>query len=1361
VKPIERVADAAMAHSKVVILVMLLVSAAVGAGAAQVEQDSSLDQFESDTDEAKAQTFIGENFDPNPNGTTVQIIVRNESGNVLTKSSYLQSLEYQQRLQDDGEINATLADENPTVGVANVVARTAIVQNRSAQLRARGAELERRNRSLQEDGQELQRRSDVLNDTAENVTVGLVKLQELQKQYDQLNESHDAGRMSDERYAQASAAIEREMAQTRANVTVELDALEEEDFDASLDRGDEFNASGDRIVGLQSEYHQLNESLEEGRISQAEYDERAARIRENITAIRQNAARRILAQDYTQLAEEGEDLENRSDQLQADAEAFQADLEAFRENPPNPTIEEQIEYVESMSQEDVRNVTTTVLSGEGGPGSDRALQLMPKSYEPGSDTASARMLFITQEQRTGVGGNSPQAFSEEIVDAQLQMRTLTEDASNSEEYVVFGFGVINEEIDQSMSDSMIIVGPLALLFVLVTLLIAYRDLLDIVLGVFGIGLVLLWTWGFMGWTGIKFNQIMIAVPVLLIGLSIDYAIHIFMRHREARTDANGADTPRGSMKLALAGVGIALLWVTATTVIGFMSNLISPLGPIQDFGVASSAGITATLLIFGLLIPALKVEIDGFLESRFGLDRTKRAFGTGGGRLGNLLSVGYDGARRAPVAVILVALLLTGAGAVGATQVDTQFEQSDFLAEEPPDVLYDLPEPFKPGEYSAKKNLDYVYDNFQSPDQQADILINSTDGNEGSVATADTLQRLDAAEEDLQSQDRYDDSVFIGATDEANVQSPLTVMQRVAQQNASFNESFRQADDDGDGVPDENVTALYDELFAVAPDQATQVIYRDGDGEYTAVRMRIAVKGTATSATVTEDMRHLAGERFDDGSAGLTAVATGDPIINEIVQNQLLDTVIESLLVTLVAVFAFLMIVYRITEGSATLGAVTLLPVALSVAWILGTMFLLGIPFNAVTGTITSLTIGLGVAYSIHLSERFNLEMDRQDEAVWPAMYRSVTGTGGALMGSAATTAGGFGVLAFALLPALQQFGIITGITIVYAFLASVFVLPSLLAIWTRYVGPDEADFDADPTFDDPDDDLPDYEDDTGHESVGASDVGVPSSEDDDPLAARSDEDTPVPTPVSDDAEQTEATGDETEPATEEPSALTGGTVDDEETDLAGVATPDERSPPAVDAERSVAPGDPEPGEELTVSVVVRDVSGRVVLTENVPGSGGSITSFDPEPLVKTRDGRTVYVVWDLPAETDLGVTYTTAVPDDAPGGESLSFQGTVETPDGETPIDGDGVSVVTPFLADLRESGTVTDADLETAGRLARDGDLTGEAFGSIYRRWLGATPAPTTETDAAAVGDGGTDEAADGIDDTVFDDADDGGTR
>ena len=730
--------------------------------------------------------------------------------------------------------------------------------------------------------------------------------------------------------------------------------------------------------------------------------------------------------------------------LQDQFETLQAEFEALQSGPA-PSLGTQIDKLESMNQSDIDRTISQVL---GGDGPDGVLGLMPSTYDPGTTEASSTMIVVTQQSASSSAAQG--SASDTIIDSQLAMRALGDDASNGLNYTVFGAGVISHEISMSQSDSLAIVGPLALLFVLVALIVAYRDPVDIVLGVLGIGAVLMWTFGFMGWTDIDFNQIFVAVPVLLIGLSIDYAIHVFMRHREERLELSGSATdggqpdesgPRGSMRVALAGVGIALLWVTATTVIGFLSNLTSPVPPIQDFGVVSSAGILAALLIFGVLIPALKIEADELLES-YGFDRKKRAFGTGGGRFSRVLEVGSSAARRGPYVVILLVVLVSIVGAYGGTQVSTAFEQEDFLADDPPEWMKDLPEPFEPGEYTAKSTLSFVNDRFIRQDSNAEVLI------EGDITQSGTLTRL-ADARTAATEKRVTQTLPNG---EAAIDGPLSVMRETARNNESFNATFSAADTDADGVPEQNVTAVYDALFATAPDQASRYIYR-ADGDYRALRMTVAITGGSGGDAVTNQMRDIAAGLSGEG---LQTTATGTAVLNKIVQDQLLETVIESLIISIVAVFLFLMATYRVSDGSASLGAVTLLPVAFSVTWILGTMFLLDIPFNVVTGMITSLTIGLGVAYSIHLSERYTQELERSD-SVWEAMNTAVTGTGGALLGSAATTVGGFGVLVFAILPPLQQFGIITGLTIVYAFLGSVFVLPSLLVVWTRYVGPDWA----------------------------------------------------------------------------------------------------------------------------------------------------------------------------------------------------------------------------------------------------------------------------------------------------------------
>ncbi|WP_435358698.1 MMPL family transporter [Haloarchaeobius sp. DFWS5] len=1257
---LDRITDGITEHSKVIIVVMLILTAALGAGATQVSSDSGLSQFESDSPEAAAQDYIGENFTTGNDTQFVQVIVRSEdeNGNVLTKQSLIHSIEYQQSVRANSTLNDTLIEENAIFGVSNIVALTAMQQETAAELQQTGAELQQRQQQLEQDQQalqqqqaELENRSADLNQTVELLRGGLTDLRE--------NPNRSVRAEFDEVAGQAPVSLEGKF--------------------------DTFNQAASQLRNAENE-DQVEQAYQLGTqgVLQSEFQ--------------------ALQQQGEELKQQGQELQERGEQLQADSEAFQQQRASLQSSGA-PTLAEQKEQLQSMNASEVEDVLTVVLSdsdGENGgsPFAGQALQLMPTSYETGSTTADARMMVVQQKVETSSDMQSPESVSDGSIEAQLEMQDLAQEASSDgDEYIVFGFGVISQEINQSMEDSLAIVGPLALLFVLVTLLVAYRDLLDIVLGLVGIGAALAWTFGAMGYLDISFNQIMIAVPVLLIGLSIDYAIHIFMRHREERLDDNTPSDVRGSMQYALAGVGIALVWVTATTVIGFMSNLTSPLSAIADFGIVSSWGIVAALVIFGAFIPALKVEADEILEG-FGFDRKKRAFGTGGGYFSQVLKVGSTLAKKAPIAVIVIALLLSAGGAYGATQVSTSFAQEDFIADEPPAWMYDLPEQLRPGEYSAKQNLDYVNDNFQREDSQAQILLRSD------ATDPETLHAIAAAKQNID--DGEYDTPFAGATGEVNVRSVLTVMERTAATNESFNQSFTAADTDGDGVPEENVTQLYDSLFEVDEQAAADIVYRTDDGEYVATRLVVPIKGDASTSDVTTQMRQIESNIQDDASLDDEAViATGSPIINEIVQQDLLNTVIQSLIITLIAVFLFLMIAYRITEGSATLGIVTLLPVALSVAWILGTMYLIEMPFNVLTGMITSLTVGLGVAYSIHVSERFNLELERR-ETKWEAMDRTITGTGGALLGSAATTVGGFGVLSFAIFPALQQFGIITALTIIYAFLASVLVLPSLLVVWHRYAGPETTDVDDDST-------APPATTTTDSQPATTSDASVPATTDAETTApATTGAETTAPATTGDDWT---SLGDSGAASASSPTATAAA--------AGGSATAAE---PPIRMTRTVSDETPDRGDEFTVTLSATDVSGRVVLTERVPGTGGEVSELTPSPTSYSMVGRTLYVLWDLEDETDLTLTYFAGVPTDASAGEKLSLDGKVRTRDGEGIVDGPSdLTVTTPFLAEAL-SGPLTKSTLDRASEKAQAGELTEDELDYLYERWLGE--AESTET-------------------------------
>jgi len=184
--------------------------------------------------------------------------------------------------------------------------------------------------------------------------------------------------------------------------------------------------------------------------------------------------------------------------------------------------------------------------------------------------------------------------------------------------------------------------------------------------------------------------------------------------------------------------------------------------------------------------------------------------------------------------------------------------------------------------------------------------------------------------------------------------------------------------------------------------------------------------------------------------AGSTVVATSQAILGKKVISALQRSQIWSLVITLLAATLILMLAFYFEVRRPFLGVITMIPVALVVLWVFGTMAARGISFNVVTAMIANLAIGIGVPYTIHITLRYledRQRFDSRDDAV----RETVRHTGGALAGSALTTAAGFGVLMTSSLKPFQQFGEVTFWAILFALLSSILVLPSLLVLWDKW----------------------------------------------------------------------------------------------------------------------------------------------------------------------------------------------------------------------------------------------------------------------------------------------------------------------
>jgi uncharacterized protein len=240
---------------------------------------------------------------------------------------------------------------------------------------------------------------------------------------------------------------------------------------------------------------------------------------------------------------------------------------------------------------------------------------------------------------------------------------------------------------------------------------------------------------------------------------------------------------------------------------------------------------------------------------------------------------------------------------------------------------------------------------------------------------------------------------------------------------------------------DLTVAADVDEVSA-----ASDVLARGDGGWLGRVELRTSA-GQGGAAQLEADLQAAFAPVAD---AGVIATPTSAQIVQARIGEDIEDSQIVSLLIALGAAMALLVLHYTVSARRPLIGVITVLPVGLVLALTFGTMALTGIPLNPVTATLAALSIGIGVPFTIHVTSRF-LEERQVPYDGQTAMRRTMASTGGALVGSALTTAIGFGVLVTSTLVPFEQLGYVIVYAIAYSVVAAILVLPSMLALWDRW----------------------------------------------------------------------------------------------------------------------------------------------------------------------------------------------------------------------------------------------------------------------------------------------------------------------
>ena len=587
--------------------------------------------------------------------------------------------------------------------------------------------------------------------------------------------------------------------------------------------------------------------------------------------------------------------------------------------------------------------------------------------------------------------------------------------------------VVEDEYTEATESGMLPLVGLALLLIVGLLLLVMRTLSDTLLTLTGLVLALIWTVGAAGWLGPKAlgvigppNSLTTMVPIIVISLTVDYAIQAVSHYRERRAD--GEPVAR-AIRNGLRDVTVPLTLAAVTTIASLLASRFSPIAVIGDFGTVAGLGVGMSLIVMLTLIPAGRTIIDRRRESRGTLASPRPIANALPGI--KLVAEGLGKwVTRRPLPFLVAVIAVTIGLGFAATGLKFEFSIRDILPRGG-NVLEDM----NTLHAAVGGSTEIASILVKAEATEARTLLNLHDL---TTAFEDELRRPQAAAGPIQTSYYSHMRDWIDDTGEPgdNYDPELAALFQEATAGVELDPELMQES--------------LDKLVAREPGLARFLINDPHGIDTMLLQFPIYLDDRERTRMIQEETEAL---WFGDDSV---ITATSGSIISIAVTDQITARQTEAISTTIAVALGILTIFFWMALRQPVLGLLAVGPIVLVLIWVLGTMALLDIPYSLVTSIITALSIGIGVDYTIHVIHRYREEFSRRRNPEKAAIQTLVT-TGSALLGSALTTAFGIGVLATSPLLASRQFAITATITIVYSLMVSILVVLPAMVVWGAY----------------------------------------------------------------------------------------------------------------------------------------------------------------------------------------------------------------------------------------------------------------------------------------------------------------------
>ena len=527
--------------------------------------------------------------------------------------------------------------------------------------------------------------------------------------------------------------------------------------------------------------------------------------------------------------------------------------------------------------------------------------------------------------------------------------------------------------------------PLILFLIFISLFLTFRSLRGVVLPILSVSITTIWTLGIMSILKVSLTAISDIIPVILIAIGSAYSIHVVSKFNEDVVTEK--DKSRQSEK-ALSEIGIPVLLAAITTMAGFLAVIFgSYLTMIREFGIFSSIGIFIALIISLTFVPSLlsllpvknKVSsIGGDIEKKNGMARFMDKIG--------------EWVLKNEKPIIIGGLIVVIISVIGIPKIQRKVDMLDY---------------FQPG--SSIRMTEELMEKKFGGSIPIQILV------KGDIQDPAVLKKMKKMEDFLKSQ--------------KDVHNPQSV--------ADLIEEISDVMGEGKTIPDskDKVGNLW--FLLDGEEIMSQLVNPD--------KTEAVIQATITNVNTARIRRLVANiEDYikEANNSNVTFAQTGMPSIYQNLDDSIMRSQIQSLIIAIVLVFICLVFLMRSFIG----GLIGLAPIGFTLLIIFGFMGFSGIPLDIATVLVGSISIGIGIDYSIHFVSRFRKEFKKAGTEL-EALDKTLETTGEAILINVITVTMGFLVLILAKMVPLQRFGILVAITMVGSGVSAITLLPAIILL--------------------------------------------------------------------------------------------------------------------------------------------------------------------------------------------------------------------------------------------------------------------------------------------------------------------------